>query len=609
MHSPLENPAFIDAIVILGAAGIVIPAFARFRITPIIGFILVGVLLGPSGLGSLQGQYSWLQFVTINDREAIEPFAEMGIILLLFSIGLELSFKRLWSLRRLVFGVGAAELLASGLIIGSVLYLLGQNSAGALGLGLALALSSTALVLPMSGTKSPVGRAALAMLLFEDVAIVPIIFLLGAISPAITADGGWDDLGRTLLMGGAVIIGMLVLGRLLLPRIFAQAARTKSPELFLAVSLLVIILASLATAATGLSPIVGALLAGLLIAETEYHGEVEVITQPFKGLALGVFLITVGMQIDIRVIIANWSDLLIAVVGVVLIKAIVTSSLLRFAGARAGTATEAGVLMASPSETTLIVLAAATQAQLIQPQTAAFWQIVTAIGLTITPLLARFGHDIARRMEMRSDGVSAPDELPVEAQQTIIIGFGRVGKLIADLLTTHNQKYLAVETNIDTVAKARREGYPIMFGNVSRNEMLDRLRLGHAKALVLTMDEPVLSVQIVKKVRAWVPDLPIIARARDIEHAAELYHAGATNAVPEALEGSLQLSEAVLVENGVAMGPVIASIHELRDIYRKQIQEDGDLEQEPKLKSYSTSKGQATADDLVPDGLSPQGQS
>ncbi|MFK7843006.1 MAG: cation:proton antiporter [Sphingorhabdus sp.] len=608
MHSPLGNPAFIDAIVILGAAGIVIPAFARFRITPIIGFILVGILLGPSGLGSLQGQYDWLQFVTINDREAIAPFAEFGIILLLFSIGLELSFKRLWSLRRLVFGVGAAELIASGLIIGSVLYLLGQNAPGALGLGLALALSSTALVLPMSGTKSPVGRAALAMLLFEDVAIVPIIFLLGAISPAMTSDGGWDVLGRTLLLGGAVITVMLVLGRLILPRIFAQAARTKSPELFLAVSLLVIILASLATAATGLSPIVGALLAGLLIAETEYHGEVEVITQPFKGLALGVFLITVGMQVDIRVVLENWASLITAVVGVVVVKAVVTGGLLRFAGARPGTATEAGVLMASPSETTLIVLAAATQAQLIQPQTAAFWQIVTAIGLTITPLLAKFGHDIARRMEMRSDG-TGQDEQPVEAQQTIIIGFGRVGKLIADLLTTHDQKFLAVDTDIDTVAKARRDGYPIMFGNVSRNEMLDRLRLGHAKALVLTMDEPVLSVQIVKKVRAWVPDLPIVARARDIDHAAELYQAGATNAVPEALEGSLQLSEAVLVENGVAMGPVIASIHELRDIYRKQIQEHGDMEQEPKLKSMTTSTNRATADDLVPDGLSPQEQS
>lgn len=606
MHSPLDSPAFIDAIVILGAAGIIIPAFARFRITPIIGFILVGALLGPSGLGSLQGQYEWLKFATINDREAIEPFAEFGIILLLFSIGLELSFKRLWSLRRLVFGVGAAELLVSGCIIGLVLWLIGQNAAGALGLGLALALSSTALVLPMSGTKSPVGRAALAMLLFEDVAIVPIIFLLGALAPSYASGSSWEEMLNTILIGGAVIIGMLVLGRIVLPRIFAQAARTKSPELFLAVSLLVIILASLATAATGLSPIVGALLAGLLIAETEYHGEVEVITEPFKGLALGVFLITVGMQIDVRVIAENWATLLMAVVGVVLVKAIVTGGLLRFAGARIGTATEAGVLMASPSETTLIVLAAAASAQLIQPQTAAFWQIVTAIGLTITPLLARFGHDMARRIEMRSSKGDEVEKVPVEAAQTIIIGFGRVGRLVADLLKAHNQSFLAVESNIDVVADARRENHPILFGNVARNEMLDRLRLGHAKALVLTMDEPVLSVQLVKKVRAWVPDLPIIVRARDTEHAAELYAAGATNAVPEALEGSLQLSEAVLVENGVAMGLVIASIHEKRDQLRQKIQQDGNLEEEPILKSLSTTKKEGAADDLLPGYLSPQ---
>jgi CPA2 family monovalent cation:H+ antiporter-2 len=585
MSTPLDNPAFIDAIVILGAAGIVIPAFARFRITPIIGFILVGVLLGPSGLGSLSGQYDWLRFVTINDREAIEPFAEFGIILLLFSIGLELSFKRLWSMRRLVFGVGAAELTISGLIIGFVLFLIGQNPAGALGLGLALALSSTALVLPMSGTKSPVGRAALAMLLFEDVAIVPIIFLLGALAPSYASGSSWEELVQTLVIGGAVIIGMLVLGRLLLPRIFAQAARTKSPELFLSVSLLVIILASLATAATGLSPIVGALLAGLLIAETEYHGEVEVITAPFKGLALGVFLITVGMQIDIRVILDNWASLITAVVGVVFVKAVVTGGLLRFAGARPGTATEAGVLMASPSETTLIVLAAAAQAQLIQPQTAAFWQIVTAIGLTITPLLARFGHDMARRIELRGENIEATDDQIIDAEKTIIIGFGRVGRLVADMMKAHDQPYLAIESNIDVVASARREGYPILFGNVARNEMLDRLRLGHAKALVLTMDEPVLSVQVVKRVRAWVPNLPIIVRARDTDHAAELYQAGATNAVPEALEGSLQLSEAILVENGVAMGPVIASIHEKRDRIRHQIKKDGNLAVEPKLKS------------------------
>lgn len=595
MAFSFDNPAFTDALVILGAAGVVIPAFARFRITPIIGFILVGVMLGPSGLGALAEQYDWLRYATIEDRERIEPFAEFGIILLLFSIGLELSFKRLWMLRRLVFGVGAAELIGSGLIIALVLTLIGQNWAGALGLGLALALSSTALVLPMSGTRSPVGRAALAMLLFEDVAIVPIIFLLGALGPASAGGGGWQAMSNTLIYGGLVVGLLLLFGRYLLPHLFAQAARTKSPELFLAVSLLVIILASLATAATGLSPIVGALIAGLLIAETEYHGEVEVITEPFKGLALGVFLITVGMQIDLRVIAANWASLTVAVVGVLLVKAVVTSALLRLSGARTGTAIEAGVLMASPSETTLIVLAAAAAAQLIQPQTAAFWQIVTAIGLTVTPLLARIGHDMARRIELRASAAHDPAAEDIAAGQIIIIGFGRVGQLVADFLIEHNRKFLAIESNIDAVAAARRRGYPILFGNVARAEMLDRLRLGHAKALVLTMDEPVLSVQLVRKVRAWIPDLPIIARARDIDHAAELYAAGATQAVPEALEGSLQLAESALTETGVAAGPVIASIHARRDQIRRQIMAEAELDTIPSLALMRSPDGERPA--------------
>jgi len=234
-------------------------------------------------------------------------------------------------------------------------------------------------------------------------------------------------------------------------------------------------------------------------------------------------------------------------------------------------------LMSSPSETTLIVLAAAAQAQLIQAQTAAFWQIVTAIGLTITPILARVGHDMARRIEMRGEDMAAKEEEILETQRTIIIGFGRVGRLISDMLQEHDQEHLIIETDIDTVAAARRDKYPIIFGNVARSEMLDKLRLGHAKALVLTMDDPVLTVQIAKRVRAWVPDIPIIARARDVDHAAELYRVGVTNAVPEALEGSLQLSESILVESGIAMGSVLASIHEKRDRLRRQIQEDDEV--------------------------------
>lgn len=584
MHSPLENPVFSDALVILGAAGIIIPAFARFRITPIIGFLLIGILVGPSGLGSLVDEYPWLYHITITDAESIAPYAEFGIILLLFTIGLELSFKRLWSLRKLVFGVGAAELLLSALIIGAALNLAGQNWSGAIGLGLALALSSTALVLPMSGTTSPVGRAALAMLLFEDVAIVPIIFLLGALAPMAGAVGG-TNLGMTLLMGAGTVVGMLVLGRLVLPKMFAQAARTKSPELFLAASLLVVITASLATASVGLSPIVGALLAGLIIAETEYRGEVEILIEPFKGLALGVFLITVGMSIDLRVIAAYWQELAIAVVGVLVVKAVVTGLLLRVAGARKGTAAEAGVLMSSPSETTLIVLAAAVQAQLIQASTAQFWQIVTAIGLTITPLLAKLGHNMARQLEMRASDSAPIDQSDIANDRTVIFGYGRVGEIIADMLKQHDQPFVAVESNVDVVMDARRGGVPIVFGDVARPELLDRLRLGHARALILTMDDPVLAVQIVRRVHGWVPDLTIIARARDADHASELYRAGATLAVPEALESSLQLSEALLVDLGIAMGNVIASIHGKRDEMRRRIMEDGDLDQKPALRS------------------------
>ncbi|MEE4537237.1 MAG: cation:proton antiporter, partial [Erythrobacter sp.] len=575
------SPVMSDALVILGAAGIVIPVFARFRITPIIGFILIGILVGPYGLGTLVEDVGWLRHITISDPERLGPFADFGIILLLFAIGLELSFNRLWQLRRLVFGLGSLELL----IIGSILAVFfgqfsGMETTAALALGFALAFSSTAIVLPISGTRSPVGRAALSMLLFEDIMIVPIIFILGALAPNAT-ENGVSGLTTTLLQGGLVIVVLLIAGRYLLPRLFSQAARTKSPELFLAASLLVVIGASLATAATGLSPIVGALIAGLLIAETEYHTEVESIMEPFKGLALGVFLITIGMSIDLMAIWANFGTVMGAVVGVLTFKAVVTGVLLKLMGARRSTAAETGVLMASPSETTLIVLAAATSAFVIDTQTAQFWQTVTAIGLTVTPLLARLGRIIARRVE-------ALPELPEEDEheaRTIIIGGGRVGRLVADMMTTHKQAYVILDSDPDLIAKAKRLGYRASFGDAARGDALSRLGIEQAPAVVLTMDEPILAQRLVQRLRGEHPDILIVARARDTEHAAAMYRAGASHAVPENLESSLQLSEAVLVDIGVAMGPVIASIHAKRDEYRERLEVEGGLDRKPQLRT------------------------
>ncbi|HZF42640.1 MAG TPA: cation:proton antiporter [Sphingomonadaceae bacterium] len=585
MASGLASPALSDALVILGAAGIVIPAFARLRVSPIIGFILVGILVGPAGLGRFVAEQPWLYYITISDPHAIEPFAEFGIIMLLFSIGLELSFRRLWTMRRQVFGLGAAELFLSAVLIAGGLAIAGQGAVGAVALGLALALSSTALVLPIAGTQSPVGRMALAMLLFEDLAIVPIIFLLGALAP--TAMAGSFGFWETLLAGSAAIAVMLLVGRRLLPRLFAQAARAKSPELFLSASLLVVIGASLVTTAVGLSPILGALIAGILIAETDYHNEVGVVTAPFKGLALGVFLISVGMSLDLQLVYANLPMLLLAIAGVVVVKTVVTGLLLRLTGARAGVAAETGFLMASPSETTLIVLATAAQAGLIDPGTANFWQVVTAIGLTLTPLLAIVGRRASRRID------HAGHDAPVAAAEgaVVIVGFGRVGRMVATLLDAHGRAWSAVETDPDAAAAARSEGFAVSFGDAARMETLDRMNLNAAGALVLTMDDPVLGARLTRRARAAFPDLTIIARARDSRHAAELYRAGASDAVPETLESSLQLSEAVLVDLGVAMGPVIASIHEKRADLRREIMELASLEREPVLKRRRLSDG------------------
>lgn len=583
MEGEFSTSGFSDALVILGAAGIVIPAFARIRISPIIGFILIGMLVGPSGLGALSHEYPWLHYVTISDPHRIEPFAELGIVLLLFSIGLELSFRRLWGMRGLVFGVGAAELLGAAAIFAGGLYATGESSTGSVALGLALALSSTAIVIPLVGTHSPVGRSALAMLLFEDLALVPIVFLLGAMAPVASGTAVGSLLG-TLAIGGVTAVAMLFLGRLLLPRLFAQAARTKSPELFLSACLLVVIVASLVTSAIGFSAVLGALIAGMVIAETEYRGEVDVITAPFRGLGLGIFLITVGMSVDFRVVLANWQGLAGAVVGVLVVKSLVTALLLRLGGARMATAAEAGVLMASPSETTLIVLGSATAAQLISRETAAFWQIVTATGLTITPLLAKLGNAAGRRFAGRSMASQMDASLDeAELGQVVILGLGRVGRMVADMLETHGKDYLAIDSDSDAVTASRNEGYDVLFGDVARPELIDKLRERQPSALVLTMDNPVLVNRLARKLRRVFPDLPIIARARDTTHAAELYKAGVTDAVPETLEASLQLSEAALVDLGVPMGPVIASIHEKRDELRTEIKTEAELAEKPSL--------------------------
>lgn len=565
--------AVSDAIVILGAVGLVIPAFASLRLSPVVGFILIGMLVGPHGLGALAGEVPWLRWVTISNPRTVATYGEIGIVLLMFAIGLELSFERLKVMRRLVFGLGTAQVVLTGaLIAGALVLLIGTSGPVALAIGIALAMSSTAIVLPiLSAEQSLVtwaGRASLGILLLQDLALIPLLFVFSIAGGRGDFEAG--DLWRLAAQGAFAIAVVIVAGRLALRPALQRAARTRSPEMFMAACLLIVIAASALTASAGLSLVVGALLAGLIIADTEYRQQVEVTIEPFKGLLLGVFLISVGMGLDLERLIASPVPYLLGAAALVVLKAALIRPLLRgFVGRQAGL-TRTALLLGPAGEMSLVVLAAAASARVIGPNIAADAQLVTALGMTALPLLSWLG----TLAEARTRTGSAEPPPPAEAAQprVVVMGFGRVGQLVADMLERHKIPYIAIDSDIDEIARHRTAGRPAHFGDAANIDLIRRLDLGNARALVVTMDNPPMVAHIVKTARADHPDLQIIARARDAHHAAQLYRYGVSDAVPETVEASLQLSEAVLVDIGVPMGPVIASIHEKRADLREQIQ-------------------------------------
>ena len=582
MH-PTAFADYKNALLFLVTAGVIVPLFRRLKVSPVIGFLAAGVALGPFGLGRLaqDGEWlarerHWLAYVTIADANEIGEVGELGVVFLLFMIGLELSFERLMRMRRILFGLGATQVLVSAALIAGIAYALSLKAAASLVLGGALALSSTAIVIPvLAGRKrlnSATGRAAFAVLLFQDLCVAPLLILVGALG-----QGGGGGAGSEILGTFAVAlpaIGLIIIaGRLVLRPLFHLVAVAGSTEFFMAACLLVVMGTALITAASGLSMAIGAFIAGLLLAETEYRREIEVTIEPFQGLLLGLFFVSVGAGLDLSRFFAHPVDIIAIALGLILLKALVILGAAPVFKVPQAVAREMGLLLGPGGEFAFVVLGAAILADVVPREIAESAKVAVTLSMLAIPLLARLGEALARAPH-GDEGALAYLEPPLEAaaSRVLIVGYGRVGALVGELLAAHGIAFLAIDQDARLVKRRRDAGQAIYYGDAARPEFLRRAGLASARALVVTMDQPSAVEHVVAAARAERPDLTIVARARDASHASKLYELGVTDAVPETIEASLQLSEAVLVDIGVPMGAVIASIYDKRDSFRKLLQ-------------------------------------
>ena len=579
MTNSLDYESYRIAVVFLTTAGVVVPVFHKLKVSPVLGFLIAGAVLGPSGIGRLAGDYEWAARISIADVEGVSKLAELGLVFLLFMIGLELTWERLIRLRRLVFGLGLAQLV----FCAGVLALIGHywfkvDSAPSILMGVALAMSSTAVVMPVLAEKRRLnkmaGRVAFSVLLLQDLMVAPTLFFVSVLANTKNgfslADAFWA-LGPALL----ALTALILLGRLLLRPLFRLVASAQVTELFMATCLLVIVGQALVTAWAGLSMGLGAFVAGLLLAETEFRREIEVTIEPFKGLLLGLFFVSIGAGLDIAAVISDPHLIFINALGLIAVKAIIVFLLAWIFGVERSAALEAAMLLAPGGEFAYALLTSAMAAGVLPGHFGADAMVVVTISIFFIPLLGRFGARLTKP-KIKNDDLTRHADLQPVAQiaenRVMVVGFGRIGGLVGEMLTRHQIPFVAVDDVVSIVSTARLNGVEIYWGNAQRRDFLIKCGVAQAKALVVTIENPPATEEIVRLAHELREDLIIVARARDARHATELYRLGASDAIPETIEASLQLAETVLVDIGVPMGHVIASIHEKRDEFRKMLQ-------------------------------------
>lgn len=577
MASAVDLATYKETLIVLSTAGLVVPVMQRLKLSPVIGYLAAGAALGPFGLGALADDVHWLNYITISRDTGLPAVAELGIVFLMFLIGLELSVQRLVTMRRLVFGLGSLQMIGATLALAFVAYWRGYSVEAAMIIGASLALSSTAIVVEVLARSkrlsAPSGRATFSVLLFQDLSVIPILVAVTLLAPQ--ADGNpWQSIALALL-SGVVMIGIITLiGRYALRPLLRLVAALDSPELFLAAVFLIIIGSGVLSAYAGLSMALGSFVAGLLLADTEYRAVIETLIEPFKGLLLGVFFISVGLEIDLVALKREPLSLISAIALVVAIKIILFVPMARLFKLSFVSSLEAALLLAPAGEFAFIVFGVASAAGILSPAESARLLAVVAFGMVLLPAFGFIGRQIgkgAREAEPAIiDDVAASR---LAASRALIVGSGRVGRLVSTMLNEHGISHVLTDRDPAIVSGLRAQSQAVFYGDARQMNFLRKCGLDHIDALIITVNTQAEIDRIISTARMLRPDLPIIVRARDAAHAKKLYRLGVTDAVPETIEASLQLSEASLVALGIPIGKVIGSIHEQRDLLRRDFQE------------------------------------
>ncbi len=545
-----------EAAIFLTAAVLAVPISRRLGLGAVLGYLLAGAIIGPAGLAIV---------FNVND---VLHFAEFGVVLLLFIIGLELQPSRLWTMRKAIFGMGAAQVGATGTVLAAVAVGLGVEPIAAIVIGLTLALSSTAFALQNLAEKGQLtmrhGRAAFSILLFQDLAAIPLIALVPLLGAgAAEAAGAEPDLleaAKVIAVLAAVCIG----GRYVLRYALRVVALTNTRELFTAMALLVVVAVALVMQSVGLSMALGAFLAGVLLADSEYRHALEADIEPFKGLLLGLFFMSVGMSLNLGMIVAEPLRVAALVAGLVGIKLAILYGIGRMNGLQPGSARALAISVSQGGEFAFIIFAVAAGTGVLDRADADLLKAVVTLSMATTPLLAGIDGFAERRRRQRT-AAAAYDEPPEEQRQVIIAGFGRFGQIVARILRAKKIPFTALEISPDQVDFVRAFGNEVFYGDASRIDLLRAAKADQASAFVLAIDDPEASVRTALTVRENFPNLPIYARARNRNHAYRLMDAGIRVVWRETFLSSLDMAGAVLSGLGYREREVESAIETFRE--------------------------------------------